>query len=1715
MPDIEVAIVSYETDQTAGAASPDALRFVVLVAIPAGAQIYFTDRAWNGSAFAAAGGGDGTFVYTTGVDVPAGTVITITGAQLTAAGITLSNGGETIYVYQGTNADTPTTFLFAADIADGNTTFNGSLAGTGLTVGVNAVAVGHDNARFVGQSTEIAATQLGRISTNTQWQGSDQDDIGGTTGYSEVSDTTLSGPLINPHMQIFSVMAGGGQSDAILRVDGADGASVGTNLARLFRDNVDFHHLSDLTFDVEAGFFFFVDSDGNAVNRIMRGNISDLANGTADPTFTEIFATDGFGEIIPSLEINTTTNKIYWMDGDIFGDFDGGFQLWEANYDGTGARLITTLDTENVDPDWGFPGGVGDFVVYNTGNVAYVVHSVGFVDGLGNAAVNQNHILQVDLTTGAVTVLDVGSDATPGYNPGRLDPAEGQIIGIDVDQRNGDIYFITQPISADDSGGIFRYVPGTDTLTELWNQPTNNTHNTLQTFPTSNMTHIEFDEVSGRYFVSATSDVDTENDGSPGTNESDASIFVGNPAGGAPTLFIRAYEPTANGAPQGMEINYAPTISVTDAGSTYTEGGASVAVFSGSTIADPDQAIIKGAVAAITGGFIAGVDTLSLANAFGITGSWNATTGVLTLTGDGTYAQYQSVLNSVRFAASGDNPTAYGDSTVRTVSVSVTDGLVWSGMGTSTVDVTGINDAPVNVVGAAASGAEDSALAITGVSISDADADPATGLMTVTLTVPIGTLDIRTDVAGGLTVGMVAGDGTGTIVITATQNQINATLANATGLMFSAPANFNGSTALTVTTNDNGLTGNDAGLTGTGTTEEDSNDKTITVTAVNDAPVMAGDGTEAAAAVTEDAPSGLLTQTISSLFSGQFSDAADQVSGGSSANAFAGVAVIVNGSDASGTWQYWNGSSWLAIGASSTASATTLTASTPIRFSPASNFNGPAPGLTVVLVDDSGGALTNGGHIDVTTRGGATAYSSGTVVLSQPDVTAVNDAPTVINGATTTLLAVNEDAANPAGDTVANLFGSHFSDAADAVSGGSSANAFSGIMIGVNNSNASQGVWQVFTGGVWTNLPALSPTNTYLVSASDSLRFVPAADYSGTPGGLVVLLIDNSAGAVVTGTRLDSSLTGSGGSTVYSNGTVTLGTSITAVNDAPVAASGDTPTYNEGGPAVVVSANLTLSDVDTANMTGAIITISDFIAGDVLTFVNQNGISGVYDSGTGVLTLTGAASVANYQAALRSITYSGAADANVGGTDLTRTVSFVVTDGTEPSAAVTATVTIDNAAGPTAGDDDLDGTAGDDSISGLAGEDTIDGGDGDDYIDGGDDNDVLIGGAGNDYLKGGLGADAMSGGTGNDTYIVDNLGDTTDETGGDGIDLVRASISWTIGADIENLDMLSGGGAINGTGNELDNVLTGNSYDNILSGLAGADTLIGGGGDDVLDGGEDDDDLDGGNGDDQLFGGAGADDLIGGAGHDLLDGGAGGDDMVGGLGNDIYVVDDVLDTVTEAANGGTDTVQASISYSLGANVEHLTLTGSGDIDGTGNSLRNTLTGNNGANTLNGGDEIDTINGGDGDDVLNGDAGNDVLNGGADNDRLTGGAGSDKLTGGTGADTFVFIGDDVRLSGSALTPEKDQILDLSFAAGDVIDLSAAYAGTLAFTAGNKFTGQAGELVLKFNAGKGLSTLEIDIDGDGKADLRIEINGDVTGTKANLYTGGGDGDGGWVL
>jgi Ca2+-binding RTX toxin-like protein len=436
-----------------------------------------------------------------------------------------------------------------------------------------------------------------------------------------------------------------------------------------------------------------------------------------------------------------------------------------------------------------------------------------------------------------------------------------------------------------------------------------------------------------------------------------------------------------------------------------------------------------------------------------------------------------------------------------------------------------------------------------------------------------------------------------------------------------------------------------------------------------------------------------------------------------------------------------------------------------------------------------------------------------------------------------------------------------------------------------------------------------------------------------------------------------------------------------------------------------------------------------------------------------------------------------------------------------------------------AGNDTLIGSDGRDVLAGQSGDDNVRGGGGNDdlRVGAGEGNDTLSGGDGDDFLSiaigdaGGQRLVRAVGGNGNDRFSVSGVegaggDDVVVATGGAGqdtyslwgsadLDLVVTDFTWfedlldpmhllePMGSDgvyeqsvrgclrlvqdgahtLLQFDADGRTGTTYGwkTVVTLRNVDMGrlSQYDFVAAAVTG--TLEA----------------------DTLQGGFGADTLSGGDGNDVLDGVWGSDVMEGGAGDDRYVVDSLYDVVTEARNGGTDTVVAHADHVLGAHVENLILA-SDALSGRGNGLDNSLRGNDLAN------------------LLHGAAGDDSLAGGSGGDTLSGGAGADQMRGDDGADVFRFSA----VSDSPLA-SRDVILDFTRAAGgaaapDKVDLAAidAIAGTArndAFT----FIGSAefslvdasGQLRFAYDAGRKCVVLYGSVDADSEAEFAIELAG----------------------
>ncbi len=233
----------------------------------------------------------------------------------------------------------------------------------------------------------------------------------------------------------------------------------------------------------------------------------------------------------------------------------------------------------------------------------------------------------------------------------------------------------------------------------------------------------------------------------------------------------------------------------------------------------------------------------------------------------------------------------------------------------------------------------------------------------------------------------------------------------------------------------------------------------------------------------------------------------------------------------------------------------------------------------------------------------------------------------------------------------------------------------------------------------------------------------------------------------------------------------------------------------------------------------------------------------------------------------------------------------------------------------------------------------------DNHLFGNSGNNILKGGDGQDYIDGNKGADTMYGGIGDDQFVVDNVGDVVVELADEGYDEVISSINFSlVGTDVEQLLLKSGAGAINGTGNDLDNCLSGNESDNVLKG---------------------------------------------GDGRDLFYGHGGKDTMYGGTGYDYFVVDSTDDVVVEFAGEGEDEIYTTVNYIMSNNVERMYMAGANAIFGWGNGQDNTIWGSSADNSI------------------YGFGGNDTLHGGVGYDMISGGIGNDTMYGDSGEDTFRF------------------------------------------------------------------------------------------------------------
>ena len=734
-----------------------------------------------------------------------------------ATGLSVNTFGTTTYLTVGGTENGVSLFrvnaggtLTAMDnIDDGGSRELAS--GASQTTAVHSATVGGANYVIAGGSTDDGVSTLGLKPTGQLWYATEGGD----------ADTRIS--RIN--------------NDGASHTVNVDNGGAGTG-----DDHLVSSFTSDIGLDTAAGFYFAIlSSDINDTAVLVRGVIGSSATPTTVVDFPDAI-------IVNTIEVDPINHRIYAGYQDGSGTPDGnitGIRVYSYNpLNGavTDLGFLTTAVTDNRANESGFyildPQ---DFALDSSiGRLFYTERLDGLVTG----------IYRLDLASPNTTTQLVSQAQFPD------DQSGGIIMDVEVDESTDLVYFTTHSQFPSPDAG---YNAAQNALWYISENASSGTavKVTLVGLPGGGVFYpgdMTFDQNTRQIYI--------ENE-ETGSSETDDVIYVFQLDGaGTTATLINTIAPnlTASGANiEGMVFSELPVLGSLNGTATAMneqQAAATTLLTGAPTITDTDSDHLASATVQITGGkfssnesstsddhlgYGAAKQISGLISGTNITLSWNASTETLTLTGYDTNANYQAVLAAITYWTTGDNPTNYGLNTNRTITWTVSDGTpdVPGGAvnsGTTTINIAAVNDAPVNGTVSSATGNEDASIAVTGLQISDVDANPALQTVSVTLSVTKGVLTLLTNVTNGLTSGQITGNGTDTVTISASLNQINATLAATNGLLFLGDANVNGTDTLTVVTDDSGGTGSGGALS-------DTDLYTITIAAVNDTPVVPASAT--------------------------------------------------------------------------------------------------------------------------------------------------------------------------------------------------------------------------------------------------------------------------------------------------------------------------------------------------------------------------------------------------------------------------------------------------------------------------------------------------------------------------------------------------------------------------------------------------------------------------------------------------------------------------------------------------------------------------------------------------------------------------------------------------------------------------------------------------------------------------------------------------------
>jgi VCBS repeat-containing protein len=1111
--------------------------------------------------------------------------------------------------------------------------------------------------------------------------------------------------------QLWIAAAGGG--DAAIRVSldaTVGGGATGYDIMSMLAGHAQLQHPVDIILDTVHDRFFIVDSDGTT-DTILQGSISQALAG-GNPPLTVLYSQTpavNEGEGITGIALDPENGVVYFTERNL---------VQKVDYDVAGQTPVTLADL-GFDDITGAPNYANEMAFNPVTGQIFVVSTESFTDFVESPPGSGEFILGTVMTRNAVfridnvsptdtddsgnTITKLEWDTHEQMNPflGGPDttmfPDElGKIVGIDVDTATGQVYFTAVQLNGGgggEVGGIYSIGPSGGAHTVLYSE-TNATEQNFQ--------YIDVD--NGRYFVTSLE---------PGTHK----VYMHDLTAGEPVLVAEVG--TEGGlTPAGLHVSNAPTLAVTDAPGSAIEAAGPGSGFSndafGISFADADDlddsALLSdeltGAYVRIADGFgsapgtterltINGASAGSLPS--GIFYSYDSVTGTMTLTGVGTFAEYEAAMALVAYSISGDNPDAYGAAPTRSLAYAVTDGLLHSDEQEVTVDVDATNDAPVNAVGGPLAVLEtDGPTAITGLAVSDVDADPANDLIQVTLSATLGTVAVSTLVAGGVTAGQVTGNGTGTVTITAPQNAINATFGNANGVTYDPVAD--GVDALTITTSD-------LGNGGAGGAQQDVDAVAITVISVNNPPTApatnsVATGEDAASAATAIGATDPDNDTLTYSEKPGFEAANGSVSFNQGAGTF--------------------------------------------TYTPDADFNG-TDSFTILIDDGNGGTTEQVVSVTVTPVNDAPTAPAANSVSTAEDGASVATAIGASDVDGDTLTYSQKPGFGPANGSVSfNQAAGTFTYTPDADFNGS--DSFTIVVDDGNGGTAEQVVAVTVTP---VNDAPTAPASNSVTTAEDTASTATAIDPSDIDGDTLTYSEKTgfeAANGTVTLDQLngtftyapDPDYTGSDSFTILiddGNGGTTeqvVSVTVTPVNDAPTGITGNL-SAPEDAVNGIAAGTVVGQDPDSSSFTYELLDNAGgrfsmdgagnlFVADGLLLDYEQaafhtvevrvtddQGASSVFSIDVDVVDVLGE----DVQGDGRDNTFYGGLEADL-----------------------------------------LRGGDGGDLLVGQGGQDNLFGENGNDILSGGAADDSLTGGAGNDVMDGGAGADTMAGGVGDDTYIL-------------------------------------------------------------------------------------------------------------------------------------------------------------------------------------------------------------------------------------------------------------------------------------------------------------------------------------------------------------------------